>query len=64
MSKGFSRVFIDAEGIHPSFEEMSDALIASLPNRYPAFLNAHKKGRCKRSGQGKTLDQGATNQRQ
>jgi hypothetical protein len=25
---------------------------------------AHKKGRCKRSGQGKTLDQGATNQRQ
>jgi len=27
-------------------------------------LIAHKKGRCKRSGQGKTLDQGATNQRQ
>jgi len=33
MSKGFSLVFIDAEGIHPSFEEMSDALIGSLPNR-------------------------------
>jgi hypothetical protein len=30
MSKGFSLVFIDAEGIHPSFEEMSDALIASF----------------------------------
>jgi hypothetical protein len=30
MSKGFSRVFIDAEGIHPSFEEMSDALIGSF----------------------------------
>jgi hypothetical protein len=25
---------------------------------------AHKKGRCKRSGQSKTFDQGATNQRQ
>ena len=30
MSKGFSLVFIDAEGIHPSFEEMSDALIGSV----------------------------------
>jgi hypothetical protein len=28
------------------------------------LFNGHKKGRCKRSGQGKTLDQGATNQRQ
>jgi hypothetical protein len=30
MSKGFSLVYIDAEGIRPSFEEMSDTLIASF----------------------------------
>ncbi|WP_157830906.1 MULTISPECIES: hypothetical protein [unclassified Pseudomonas] len=64
MSKGFSLVFIDAEGIRPGFEEMSDALIGSVAEPLSSLLNAHKKGRCKRSGQGKTLDQGATNQRQ
>jgi hypothetical protein len=30
MSKGFSLVFIGAERIRPSFEEMSEALIGSV----------------------------------
>jgi hypothetical protein len=63
--KGFSRVAVNAEGIRSGLKEMSDAVIGgSLQSAIHIFLNAHKKGRCKRSGQGKTLDQGATNQRQ
>jgi hypothetical protein len=35
---------------------------ANLCHRYKTI--PHKKGRCKRSGQSKTIDQGAINQRQ
>jgi len=43
---------------------MSDDISGSSMQEGNEVFRADKKGRCKRSGQGKTLDQGATNQRQ
>jgi hypothetical protein len=44
--------------------EISDGFIGAFLWEGASAFHQAKKGRCKRSGQGKTLDQGATNQRQ